>query len=246
LWTLDDAYTSGNPGSYSYTGDGTSGLYIWGADLRVTNDGVNIPAYQRIAAATDYDTSGFPLYLRFDGTDDSLATASIDFSATDKMTTWAGFRKLSDTAYQIVAELSASVATNNGSFSLLSTSGAGVAVASALSTALRGSAVASYDATTFISPSTNVIALSHDIGGATVADEIAVRVNGAVPTLTSTGAANAGTGNFGNYPLYIGRRGGTSLSFNGRLYSLIVRGAQSTAAQIASTETWVNGKTKAY
>ena len=30
-----------------------------------------------------------------------------------------------------------------------------------------------------------------------------------------------GTGNYGNYPLFIGRRGGTSLPFNGHLYSLI-------------------------
>jgi hypothetical protein len=42
------------------------------ADLRVTNDGVGIPAYQRVTTSTDYDTTGFPYYLRFDGTDDWL------------------------------------------------------------------------------------------------------------------------------------------------------------------------------
>ncbi|HQV25252.1 MAG TPA: hypothetical protein PLS76_05850, partial [Acinetobacter sp.] len=30
-----------------------------------------------------------------------------------------------------------------------------------------------------------------------------------------------GTGNYGNHPIYIGRRAGTSLAFNGHIYSLI-------------------------
>ena len=58
--------------------------------------------------------------------------------------------------------------------------------------------------------------------------------------------ADQGTGNYGNYPLYIGRRGGTALPFNGHLYSLVVRGAASTDSQIAATEKWTNQKTKAY
>lgn len=58
--------------------------------------------------------------------------------------------------------------------------------------------------------------------------------------------ATQGTGNFGNYPLYIGARAGTSLFLDGHLYSLIVRGAQSTAAEIAAAEAYVNSKTGAY
>ena len=33
VFVLNDSYTSGNPNSYSYSGDGTSGIYIWGAQL---------------------------------------------------------------------------------------------------------------------------------------------------------------------------------------------------------------------
>ena len=55
-----------------------------------------------------------------------------------------------------------------------------------------------------------------------------------------------GAVNYANDILYIGARGGLSSFFNGNLYSLIVRGASSTAAEIASTEAWVNGKTGAY
>jgi hypothetical protein len=62
------------------------------------------------------------------------------------------------------------------------------------------------------------------------------RLNGAAPT-TSTG--DKGAGNFGNYPLYIGSRGGSSLFFDGRIYGLIVRGATSTAQEISDTETFL-------
>ena len=58
--------------------------------------------------------------------------------------------------------------------------------------------------------------------------------------------ADQGTGTYGNYPLYIGRRGGTTMPFNGRIYQLIVRGAASNAGQIAAGEAWCNGKTRAY
>jgi hypothetical protein len=62
----------------------------------------------------------------------------------------------------------------------------------------------------------------------------------------TSGTGDKGAGNFGNYPLYIGSRAGTSLPFNGNLYSLIIRGAQSTDAQIAATESYSNSKTGAY
>jgi hypothetical protein len=56
-------------------------------------------------------------------------------------------------------------------------------------------------------------------------------------------ATTQGTGNYGNYPLYIGRRNNATLPLNGNIYSLIIRGAQSSDAQISSTESWVEIKT---
>jgi hypothetical protein len=55
-----------------------------------------------------------------------------------------------------------------------------------------------------------------------------------------------GTGNFGNYPLYLLSRAGTSLFFNGRFYGSVGRGAQSNDQQIAALEGYMNSKTKAY
>jgi hypothetical protein len=74
---------------------------VWGAQLQTAADeAATGGAYQRIAAATDYDTSNpvWRPYLAFDGVDDSFGTSSIDFSGTDEMTVFAGVSKLSDAA----------------------------------------------------------------------------------------------------------------------------------------------------
>jgi hypothetical protein len=68
-----------------------------------------------------------------------------------------------------------------------------------------------------------------------------MRLNGVAQTLTYVGG-NAGSGNFGSFPLYVGRRNNASNPLNGRLYQLIIRGAASTAGQVSSTEQYIAGK----
>ena len=235
---LSPSYTAGSTISESWLPNGTDGYYIWGADLRVTNVGVNLPAYQRVAAATDYDTSGFPLYLKFDGTDDSLATGTIDPGSVDKAQVFAGVRKLSDPDDAILAEIGTGSA--NGSFYL----GAPVnAKTWRYSFQSRGTigVNANVTAAGFAAPATTVVSGLSDISG----DVVTIRANGVQQAQTTT---DQGTGNYLSYPLYIGRRGGSSLPFNGQLYSMILRfsAANLSDAQIASTETYVNNLTKAY
>jgi hypothetical protein len=350
-------------GAVVTSGDPTKGIYIWGADLRPTNDGVGIPAYQRVNTATDYDTVGFPVYLRADGSNDYMLTNSIDFSAgatnaplgsdvkntgvigfagtvtlgsynttngqavlprvdasninfvtfsgtankvffvditntgssqislrsgstvfstvaagvtfrgyvatsggqllaiwpdvnastatatvnsvrelldsslaPDKMTLCAGVRKLSDAARGIVIELStASTSTNPGSFSL-----------NAPTTNLpnygyisRGTAGATVAPDPYSAPLTNVLTGVSDISG----DQCTLRINGAQ---ADTSTADQGTGNYGNYPLYLFSRAGTSNFLNGRFYGSVGRGALNNAQQNAALEGYINSKTKAY
>ena len=91
----------------------------------------------------------------------------------------------------------------------------------------------------YASPITNIVTGIGDISGASVV----LRLNA---SQAASNAASQGTGNYGNYPLYIGRRGGTSLPYNGRLYSLVVCGKLASAAEITATEAWVNQKTRAF
>lgn len=222
----------------AHTGDGTSGIYIWGADLRVANDGVNLPPYQRVNTATDYDTVGFPHYLRFDGVDDGLVTNTIT-PGIDKVQVFAGVRKLSDAAIGALAELSPDLNVNSGIFALFAPSqtsplwayrftGKGILISGA------------GNSQTPVAPTTDILTGLGDISG----DRSTLRING---VQAAQNTADQGTGNYLAYPLYIGRRGGTTLPFNGRLYSLIVRfGANLPTATIQKTEKYINGLTKAY
>ena len=220
--------------NFSYTGDGTSGIYIWGADLRVSNDGINLPPYQRVNTATDYDTAGFPHYLRFDGVDDFLVTNSIDFTATDKMSVFAGVRKIGTAEDQIVAQFG--IHTDHGVFVVAAPA---AATSNSYGFYPRGTIVVGVTKGGYPAPITNVLACLGDISG----DSAILRVNG---TQAAISTADQGTGNYGNYPLYIGARAGASLWFNGRIYSLIARGAQSTEQQIIDAERYINEKTRAY
>ena len=212
------------------------------ADLRVANDGVGLPAYQRVNTSTDYDTVGFPLYIKPNGSSQFMVTNSINFSATNKMTVWAGVRKLSDAASAMFLELGPNTSSNNGSFFI----GAPVSASSpSYEIDIKGTAENQLRYTTFTSPVTGVLALSATTAAVNAAASQTLRVNTSVMSGTNVASANS-TGNFGNYPLYLFARAGSSLWFGGRMYSMIVRGAASDATQISQTETYVNSKTKAW
>lgn len=177
------------------------------------------------------DASGF-YYLNFDGVDDSLATASIDFSGTDKMTAWTGVNKQSDAAAGILTEFGINANTTAGSFALFTP------LSASSSFDLRYSGVTPFQdiaVTGYAAPISAVVTVTIDLAAAGAV----ARVNG---TAAGSNASTAGGGKFGNQPLYIGSRQSASLRLNGRIYSLIVRGATSNATQIAFAERFVGSK----
>jgi hypothetical protein len=208
-------------------------------DMRTVNSGVNTPVYQRVNTATDYDTVGFKPYLKFDGIDDALSTGSINFTATDKVTVFAGARDITGTTNQMLFCFGTYATT--GTFTLFSRDthngrsnflNSGTAVVQAHMSLLQ--------AASYTTPKTIVYSAIGDISG----NITTLRLQGS-DIVKST--ANLGSGNYSSASLHIGTRdGGTAYYFNGNIYSLIVRGAQSTTLQITNTETYVNGKTGAY
>ena len=220
-------------GNISYTGDGTSGIFVWGAQLETDSTAT---AYQKVVSSFDVTEAGKAdcWYLGFDGSDDFLVTPTIT-PGTDKAQVFAGVRKLSDAARGMLVEL--------GNAPGLQTWRIEAPDGPALQRYLwnsSGSSSSSTVASGYAAPITNVLTCIGDIAN----DTAILRVNGA-QAASSTG--DQGTGNYLAYPAYIGRRGGTLLPFNGRIYSLICRfGPNLTADQIAQTEAWVNSKTGAY
>jgi hypothetical protein len=180
------------------------------------------------------DSNGKP-YLLFDGVDDGMVTNTIT-PATNKVQVFAGLRKLSDTAQKIVAEMSATITSNAGAFALTAPNSA----AANYNFSSKGTTQTDNVVTTYTAPITSVISGLGDIAGASNL----IRVNGSQVGAVLT---TQGTGNYLAYPLYIGRRAGASLPFNGSIYSMIVCfGPNLTTGQITSAETYVNEKTGAY
>jgi hypothetical protein len=216
----------------TYLGDAVSGVYIWGADLRT---GSSAGTYQRIAAATDYATAGFLPYLAF-STDDSFSTGSIDFSATDAMFACAGISKLSDSATGILWELSADSNSNAGSCYITAPQSSLQYFGSFSRGSVAPASAAVVTSSSYAAPITVVQSMVAKVS----TDTNLLRLNGAQ---VASQTADQGTGNYGNYSTFIGRRNNTSFPFNGNFYQLVVCGKTLSAAELASTEAFVATKT---
>ena len=214
-------------GFYMAGADHAADEYIDVFDFEIT---AYAPAARQLTTASrptlQQDSSG-KYYLSFDGVDDYLSTGSIDFTGTDKMTVLAGVRKLRDSPIGTVVEASTNSETNDGAFFMTAPPGGG-------NTFLFGSrGTQLFYAYT---PVGGVWAAPISVvqsGISEIASKVIMRLNGA---LAAQQLASQGSGNYGNYPLYIGRRGGTTNPFSGNLYGLIVRGAQTDDLHLTHAE----------
>jgi hypothetical protein len=210
-------------------------ILAWGGQFEY---GSTATAYQKVVTAFEVTEANVASlsYISFDGVDDFMVTPTIT-PGTDKVQVFAGLRKLSDAAVGMVSEFSADVNTNNGSWYLLAPVSNGTASSGWLS---KGTLSSGNSSTGFTAPASAVLTGLGDISG----DLSIQRRNG---SQVSQSTADQGTGNFLAYPLYLGRRGGTSLPFNGQMYGLITRfGSNLTTTAISRTESWMNSKTGAY
>jgi hypothetical protein len=179
------------------------------------------------------DGSGF-FYFNVDGVDDSSSSAAtVNLSATSQLQFWAGVRKNSDASAGILAELTTSAA-NAGSFGVQAPNSAGN-----YRFEVDGSVVTGRNATTYTAPISNVLSCAFDTG-AGVNLNILPRIDGVVPTLSSS--VSSGTGNLSNATLYIGARAGAGIFFSGRIYQMIIRGVLCTAAEISNCERYIGSK----
>lgn len=214
-----------------FAGNGVDGIEFDKADVRFAAD-LNLPPYQRITTATDYDTVGFPLYLDTDGVDDWMRTAAtVDFSGSDKVTLIQGLHKRSDDT-GMVQELGTNWAADNNGFSLQ----AGGTSPFRYASGSRGTTTASNSQAAFssvLAPDTAIISATHNISG----DSSDMWRNNVIQT---PGTADKGTGNFRNDYVYFYARGGSTFRFNGRDYGQFAISRLLSDTERNQVESWLN------
>jgi hypothetical protein len=230
-------------GSPAVVVNGTNGIYATGGQRELS---ATATAYQRVTTQYDVTEAGVQSlsYLSFDGVDDFMLTGTIT-PGVDKVQVFAGVRKNSDALESMLLEFSVNSNTNNGSFQIL---GPDSSATSTYRFYARGdTANTGYVPTGYAAPITNVIASLMDLAGADRATEVIPRINGVLAQVGAAGSGAAGGGNFLAYPLYLGRRAGTSLPASMSLFGLITRfGPNLASTNINATEYWLNEKTGAY
>jgi len=233
------------PGNVGYAYDFTSASLNYQENTRtnlVTTPGHSIGSATDLsglgnhaAQATAAQRPAYQGTCRFVGEDDSLATPSVDFTGTSKITVIIKVKTNPSATVQFLLELSAAYSSNSGSFALLAPDTS----TNRYVFAVRGtSGNCEVRMPGQVAPVTNVIVAQLDVSQATVLGQINVTVSPSGGVATTNGAASVAA-NFGNYISYIGRRGGTTLPFNGDIDRLIVIGRALTAPELAAATTWI-------
>jgi hypothetical protein len=189
-----------------------------------------------------YGESGAIGWSVWDGVDDFMVTPSIDCTGTDKMSVFAGVRKLSDASFSIITEFGPNTNATNGAFSVAASSAVFSPDRNDYEMALRGTERRMRTVVgPVIAPSTNILAVAFN-NDLSEQGKILSRLDGAENTLGNDGLVT-GAGNLGDHPLFIGSRNGAGSFFNGHIYSLIVRGAATGIDTIERTERYIARRT---
>ena len=212
-------------------GSSTIGLgevvHIWGAQLEL---GSTASPYQRVTTAYDVTESGVLTchYVQYDGTvGNSLSTAAIDFTATDKVSMFAGASRIGTTA-GVLAEWGAGVPSGLPGFFFYRPS--------ATEIMFRSSGTIEVTVTSTPATQNSILTGLGDIGG----DRATLRINGAQ---VGQNTNNQGTGTYGSYSLFFGRRNNSNLPFNGKDYGIVIVGKAATTEEITAIESWLGDKT---
>lgn len=173
-------------------------------------------------------------FLQPNGTSSWMVTDPINFTGTNKVTVFAGVRKISDAVVGMICELSSDTPSNSGSFALVA-SGTGPPTYGFRS---RGSELATAAANT---PYSYPAGTKHVVTGVgDIANDVCrISVNNDAATTVST---DQGSGNYGTYPLHLFSRGGSSVFTSAELYYLVVRGSLCDAVQTANARALIASK----
>jgi hypothetical protein len=205
------------------------------ADLRSASGGVGLPAYQAVVSAESYTDIGYRELIG-NGTGTDMRTASYA-PGSDAVTVAFGVRKSSDAALGIVAEHTASLASNNGAWNATAPNGASADMAFNS----KGTAATDAVAGSLTAPLTRTFMGQGSISG----DYSRIYING---VLVDTDAGDQGTGNYATAITYLFSRGGAGSWLNGAIVGrlAIAYGPELSESERTTFDGWVNEAARAY
>ena len=178
-----------------------------------------------------YQSDGSYHWLTFDGVDDFMFVRGFDPSGSDELSLFVGARRNRDTPDGCIIEASTNSSVNGQSFALFCPpAGASHYYRSSGNMGQSNNAVMVNSA-----PATDIITcLSKQTANLNV-----LRVDGAQ---VGSNTVSQGSGGYASYDLYIGARGGSSIFFQGDLFTLTIRMALSSDTEVSLTEAYINRK----
>ena len=200
------------------------------------------------AHATQSDAAKRPTYynypgtaysaLHFDGTDDFMVTGSLNFTGTNKVTATTGFHLIPPNTGSSRIMVEFGTGASNGGFYITAKNNMQDHSIGARGTASLYVRFPNND------PQHDVITGLYDLSQSDRTLGLIPRMNGYLATsLSYVGTDTGNTASmFGNLPLYIGARAGTTFFFTGNFYGAVIRGAESTQTEITLAETWTASK----
>jgi hypothetical protein len=202
----------------NFSGDGTSGVYMWGAQLEQATEASN---YQKVVTDIDVTESGVGevYYLKFDGTDDGMTINNLTSPSTP-ITALFGYSATNANAF-------------NGKFLVDILTGRTVFGASTDAASQIGYFDGAWE--DFSADSNAIKVLTYDL----VENDAKVRVDGTQEYSDTTYDQKAIGGLIGLFERY--DSSGNYLA--GNMYQTILRAAESTDEEIAKAETYVANKT---
>jgi hypothetical protein len=237
-WTPAALFGSGEPGLYYDINNLSSLWQDASGTVAVTAAGQTVRRINDLSGngwhATQADTANAPVleqlgggqyYLKFDGVDDWLQTATISWTGavSGQLTAIVGARKLDDSA-RTIFESSVNFNNNANSFAFFSGDST-----RRWSFGTRGNAAAASAGPNLLGADTAVLR------GVYAEPSTTLHRNG---VLAGEWHVSTGFTTPGAYPLYIGSRAGASLRNSGHLYSMIIRAKNLTAGELTSAEAW--------
>lgn len=171
-------------------------------------------------------------YLYFNGSTSRMETNAIDLSSVNKMTIVVGVSKMTEVAGMIV-EFSTNASTTDGAFYVQSSNSNGENYRVLFRGNAIGGAIPSVTA-----PDTSVLATTATLS---TPGAFLLRRNGIQHTSSTP---SFGAVNFGNHKLFLGARSGGFINFNGGLYGLIIRAAETTIGNLQDAEVYMQAKTR--